>query len=808
DELPDRWGELSSIFSKDAVLKGSFDKYAESNKTKRGTLEFDARFLREIESWRTMLAETVAKHNRRLSVAEVNFVVQQTVDRIVFLRICEDRGIELYGRLKPLQEGRDVYARLKLLYADADNKYNSGLFHFRKEQGRRPPDSLTLGVDIDDRTLRHIFRQLYYPESSYAFSVVSSDILGQVYEQFLGKVIQIAPTGKAEVALKPEVRKAGGVFYTPTYVVKYIVANALGPLVEGRSLKEVERIHVVDPACGSGSFLLEAYQYLLDWHLNYYLQDPEKHVRKKRPPIRLVRDSQWRLATDERKRILLTSIFGVDIDTQAVEVTKLSLLLKVLEGENKDSIDNELKLLHARALPDLEANIRCGNSLIDSSIRQVARRATADQIATINPFDWKSDFPDIFAKGGFSAVIGNPPYIQLSMADYYSEPVSDYLAIRYDTTSGRMNTFGFFIMRAIDNLLAPDGYLGYIVPNTVLTQDYYEQLRIYLLDCVVERIETYRYPVFENAVVETVSFVVKNRRPVENVVTVDALDNRAGRRNTHTIAQTEFTKAPKHAFIVLADDQKLAFRKKLDSAGPPLGTLANLNQAIALKHDRKLSLSKGAKAPNYKRVLDGRDIGRYALAWPGNYLAYDVNNIHSCKRTDIFEAREKLFFRRVGDRLTATYDSEQFYALNTLVVITPKNLTQPVNLKYLLALINSRLLNFYYTIYIKSTKRIFSEIQARQLARIPIRQIDHSNFEDTNAEAELIYLVDEMLDAERKAAAARVPHEKTLAARRIRDAETRIDKLIYNLYDLTTDDIGLVEGEESEPRPRRAQMHD
>lgn len=267
-EYDQRWDDITSIFSKEAVLRGSFDKYADTSKGKRGTSEVDTAFLTEIESWRELLAHNIALRNSALSQRELNFAVQQTIDRIIFLRICEDRGIEPYGRLMALTNGNQIYARLTDLFRQADARYNSGLFHFREERDRpEAPDELTLQLTIDDKPLKEVFKNLYYPDSPYAFSVPPADILGSVYEQFLGKVIRLTPGNRAVVEDKPEVKKAGSVFYTPTYIVDYIVKNTVGKLVEGKKPKQVEKLKILDPACGSGSFLIGAYQKLLDWHL-------------------------------------------------------------------------------------------------------------------------------------------------------------------------------------------------------------------------------------------------------------------------------------------------------------------------------------------------------------------------------------------------------------------------------------------------------------------------------------------------------------------------------------------------------------
>jgi predicted type IV restriction endonuclease len=462
----EQWDEIAGIFSRDAILKGSFDKYVASNKHKKGTTEVDAAFLAEIERWRELLARNIALRNPGLSQRELNFSVQQTIDRIVFLRICEDRGMEPYGGLMALQNGENIYKRLFHLFARADEKYNSGLFHFKKEKCRQNCDSLTPFLQIDDRPLKDIFKNLYYPESPYEFSVLPADILGQVYEKFLGKVIRLTAGHQARIEEKPEVRKAGGVYYTPAYIVDYIVKSTMGRLVEGKKPGPrggVSHIRILDPACGSGSFLIGAYQFLLDWHTDTYVNDdPETWAKGKTPRLYRSRKGEWRLTTDERKRILLNNIYGVDIDHQAVEVTKLSLLLKVLEGEDEQSIGKQMLLFQERVLPDLSNNIKCGNSLItpDFHGHQQMSLFDEDEIYRVNAFDWNAEFADIMKDGGFDAVIGNPPYVRqegLSLSKAYFEK-------RFSVYHGAADLYVYFIEKGV-SLLRRDGFFSYIVAN-------------------------------------------------------------------------------------------------------------------------------------------------------------------------------------------------------------------------------------------------------------------------------------------------------------------------------------------------------
>jgi|WetSurMetagenome_2_1015567.scaffolds.fasta_scaffold00020_59 hypothetical protein len=305
-EYAEKWDWIAEHFSREAVLKGSFDKFAETAKGKKGTAEVDTAFLSEIENWRKILAGNLALRNPKMSQRELNFAVQRIIDRIIFLRICEDRGIEEYGQLLSLTNGQRAYQRLCHLFHNSDDRYNSGLFHFKKEKDRHEePDELTLDLDVDDKLLREIINtvgaRFIAPKTNRTESCQG--------------VINRAPTMKS---ITGESQQIAHTKITP---------------------KEVSKLRVVDPACGSGSFLIGAYQCLLDWHRDWYMQnDPVKWATGKKPALVQIHGGDWRLTIDDRKRILLNNIYGVDIDSQAVEVTKLSLLLKVLEGETEQSL--------------------------------------------------------------------------------------------------------------------------------------------------------------------------------------------------------------------------------------------------------------------------------------------------------------------------------------------------------------------------------------------------------------------------------------------------------------------------------------
>ena len=634
-EYEARWEEIAAIFSREAILKGSFDKYVESSKKKRGTAEVDDAFLKEIEIWRDLLARNIALRNPDLSTRELNYAVQRTIDRIIFLRICEDRGVESYGQLRALQNGAHVYPRLCQIFRRADERYNSGLFHFSVEKGRNDlPDDLTLNLTIDDKVLKGIFKGLYYPESPFEFSVLPADILGHIYEQFLGKVIRLTAGHHAKVEDKPEVKKAGGVYYTPTYIVDYIVKNTVGKLLEGKTPTKVAKIRVLDPACGSGSFLLGAYQHLLDWHQEWYTKhDPEKHAKGRSPKVYQGPGGEWRLTTAEKKRILLNNIYGVDIDTQAVEVTKLSLLLKVLEGENAETLGKTYRLFHERALPDLGENIKCGNSLIGPDFYEGQQLSLLDdeERYRINAFDWDSEFPEIMQAGGFDVVIGNPPYIS-----YYSREslkpmptIETYLTHRFsDCVGGRKNTFLFFLCQSLC-IRSQRGYTAMIVPDTLTNNDSYELTRRTLIKEGLQSAARLDFPVFNGPTVRT---VIPIAGPDAGSSIFSVFSSRRSFLQSEQDLQIEMAAATlgarplaKWPFASLAVEDILT---KMEETSIPLGSVAKTRDGVnpgPKSFRTRIINPPGSPKPTWRPLLEGRHIMRFYTLPTSEIIDYDAS---------------------------------------------------------------------------------------------------------------------------------------------------------------------------------------
>jgi len=641
---------LWDTFSKERVLKGSFDKFVQSDTHKKGTATVDKEFLLSLDSWRTYLATSVSWNNKNLSEEEINFAVQQTINRIIFLRIAEDRSIEPYGNLMDAVRQGNYFQNLFRLFLKADDKYNSGLFDARR-------DKISKNLVIDNKVIRNIIHELYYPESPYEFSVLSVEILGNAYERFLGKVIRITPAHHAKIEEKPEIRKAGGVYYTPQYIVDFIVKNTVGKVIEGKTPQMVNKVKILDPACGSGSFLLGAYQYLLDWHRGVYQEKLVHSKGLKEHPL----TPDGNLTTAEKKRILLNNIYGVDLDSNAVEVTKLSLLLKCMEGETDASIETLLRLFHEPVLPSLENNIKCGNSLID--VDYYAGELDFGEERIIKPFNWQRAFPNVFkiAKQGenldfkrqflkvknmsnetddlldkyqarepeslyknigFDVVIGNPPYVRQELLG--TQKI--YFQNKYRVYHGMADLYSYFIERSIQ-LLKPDGIYGVIVANKWMRTNYGEPLRIFLRQQnLLEIIDFGDLPVFQEATTYPCILILtksEKQSPQFRLTVPKTLDFSSLTEYVETHYSFRGKEILESIGWNLGDEDENNLLKKLQATGVPLenytqgkifrGIITGLNEAFVINEETKSRLIRedSRSAEIIKPFLAGRDIKMY-----------------------------------------------------------------------------------------------------------------------------------------------------------------------------------------------------
>ncbi len=896
-EYAGRWDEIAGVFSRDAVLKGAFDKFAESNKAKRGTSDFDQEFLKTIEGWRAELARNLALRNPNLTQRELNFSVQRIIDRVIFLRICEGRGIEDYGRLLALTNGDRIYKRLAQQFEQADARYNSGLFHFKREKNRHEaPDELTLGLDLDDKLLRDILKSLYYPDCPYVFSHLPADILGQVYEQLLGKVIRLTEGHRAVVEEKPEVKKAGGVYYTPTYIVEYIVQQTVGKLLEecsgrrkalaepaesdkvvegengpgrvttpgpparsptfppaassreaARILDRVSKLRILDPACGSGSFLLGAYEFLLQWHLDFYVNnEPTRWAKGSRPVLVQISGGNWRLTIAERKRILLDNLYGVDIDAQAVETTKLSLLLKVLEGETQQSLQPVLRMLQERALPDLGDNIKCGNSLIGPDFYQQAELPllTDEERYRINVFDWQKEFPGIFRRklatgelresasplddsmpgvplhgsygykkmksekavppparieseweGGFDAVIGNPPY-----GAFAGAAESNYFREKYRSPANSLDTFLLFVERG-HQLLRDQGLLGIIIPSGWVSTPSARPLRSLFIESFKPlSFVSLPFDVFHayiDTVVVTAQRVSKPEIHKSDSVQLFVFPSKFKIGSVRDFAQFE-KKAhyrdwlgSRHIeFLITCSRTETKILEKVRQKPKTLNDFLCVKRGIEVF--TPLPTSGGLVNP--KLALTGV-LQRFNLEHGKKaFVGYEAE-VEKSKPFEYFSA-PRILLRQVLSRklrLQGVFTAETFLTNQSVQSLIPNpELKSAPDLLFLLGILNSRLLSWYFVNFNSVARRDdFPKIIIQQTRELPFPDWDSKP--DKVLHDQMVKLVEQMLELHQRQSAARTPQEKASLERQIAATDTQIDRLVYDLYGLTDDEIRIIE---------------
>lgn len=425
-EYESKFEEIKKLLGKDAVYSGAFDTEWQTIETKLNQYSIDTLFLQQFNEWRKLLGTEIYKHDPKITEQELNDIVQSYLNRILFLRVCEDRNLEDYQTLLAFANASDFKALIKK-FEQADKRYNSGLFD------QLLKDKIVENISSAFWT---IIKQLYYPESPYSFSVFSSDILGSIYEIFLSEKLTVQ-NGAVELVKKPE-NVDRDIVTTPTFIINDILRNTVLPKCKDKTDKEILKLTFADIACGSGAFLLELFQLLNDILIDYYLKtDKTKLIQ--------TNINTYKLPFKIKRVLLLNCVYGVDKDFNAVEAAKFGLLLKLLEDENTSSTNTSKPVL-----PDLSNNIFFGNSLLNPT--QVEKKNQTE----INPFD--------FSQLRFDVIIGNPPYMKSEDMKNITPLELPLYKTNYISAYKQFDKYFLFLEQGM-NLLNDDGVLGYIVPS-------------------------------------------------------------------------------------------------------------------------------------------------------------------------------------------------------------------------------------------------------------------------------------------------------------------------------------------------------
>ena len=788
------------LLSRESLESGLLDKEAENWGKKRKKISIDEQLLSDFTRFRELLTKNIANLNveKNLTEEDLDEVVQRILDRLIFIRNVEDRELEQKVLISNLREWEDrgegkrngLYEFIIKTFVKFREQYNSGLFGEKDK-----PPHLCESVRIDNPVLCEVIEGLYWTEDktrSYDFSAIEADVLGNIYEQYLGHILKKTKK-RAKIKENHVHKKEQGIYYTPTYIVDYIVRNTLGELLKNEKT-DVEKIRVLDPACGSGSFLIKAFDVL-----NEYYSKKEGYSQTQLDATGIPYTKKVKILTD--------NIHGVDLDKQAVEIAQLNLLLRITEKGQK--------------LPLLQKNIRRGNSLIDDP-----------EVAGDDAFKWEEKFKQIMDEGGFDVVVGNPPYFNLQTIK--DESQNNHFKSRYKSYRGKADVLYLFIEK-INSLLKKDGYLGFIVASYFLKSHYADKLREFILQNyeIIKIVDFGSTKIFGDANVDTCILILrksnkkekflyallKNQsnitdflngtlrsKPMENINYKVLFRNQSkiGKSPWHLekekIADTnplsEVCNIGKGAATgkddIFVIDKKVAKELKLESE--LLDELVEdscidryrfkMSEKVLIRTERGANISNH---PQIKKYLESRRAElqkRYAVQREG------------VKWFEIVRYNEDLFSPKVKEQIYAyyrsphnkfAYSNKKFVTLTTTFVLTSKD-KYKVSLKYLLGILNSKFIENYSRKNAKKMGGCF-EYSSNFIGSIPIKIVPESQ------QQAIIKLVDKMLSLNHRLTELgdKRTDERARIEEEIKKTDAEIDGLVYEIYGITEEEIKIVE---------------
>ncbi|NRT14176.1 type I restriction-modification system DNA methylase subunit [Flavobacterium sp. 28A] len=668
---------------------------------------------------------------------------QKLIDRFLFIFFAEDRGllppnstIQILNKWKAdvdFGDERPLYDMFKQYFKFLDTgrqgttnraeiyAYNGGLF---KE------DTLLDKLEIDNDLLFKHTQTL----ASYDFeSQVDVNILGHIFENSLNEIESVnAEIEGGDFDKQTSKRKKDGVFYTPKYITKYIVENTIGKLCDEKKnelgFKEEEyfkgrknrqqntivklvetldvyrewllQLTICDPACGSGAFLNQALDFLIKEH-NYIDELKAKIL------------GGGLVFSDIENTILENNIFGVDLNEESVEIAKLSLWLRTAQPRRK--------------LNNLNSNIKCGNSLIESKA-----------VAGDKAFNWKEQFPNVFEQGGFDVIIGNPPYVP---TEYIDEIDKKYLEKKYQSAFGRINLYPIFYEKGI-SILNKKGLLGFVTPYTILKNKYYKEARKYIIENskIIELIDFKGVMVFQDAAVDSIILILQNIveenyifKQISNIISFESFIYTEDNFSVSNIFKNEDL-----SMLITVNDKLI---KKVSKDTVQLSKIINFNQGIITGGNSKYLTEVPSEVT--EKVLTGSDFNRYNLKPTSQLIIYDTKLLHRPRKREIYEVASKILLRQTASFPICMLDNEQYYTLDT--VHNGLLLDNNYDLKYVLTLLNSKLLKFLYESSVNEGGKVFAQVKIMYVDPLPIKKVNKNEQISFITKADLILSLNEKL---------------------------------------------------------------
>jgi len=722
--------------SKEYFLENKTLRKAEDEGRLKKRSSIDRALLDDLMYMRKLISDDIrTKYGDKYDINDRDDIVQRILNRLIFIRRCEDIGISpeetLLTDINKLPDNR-AYSKLKDIFKVYNTVYNSGLFVIGK-------DNDCDSIDIDGTIIKTLVQYLYDSKDKqyvYNFDWIDADVLGQIYEQYLGKILSQTKSGKSKLKDGQAHKKEEGIYYTPTYIVDYILKNTLGELLKDKKVKAKE-LKILDPACGSGSFLIKAFDYL-----NKYFSDNEESKQYK-----LDYQGSYSIKTE----ILKNNLFGVDLDNKAVEITKLNLLLKAAEKERKLPEELDLHILHR-------------NSLIDDEL-----------IAGFNAFLWK----DNFQEGSFDVVIGNPPWIQ---SKFLPENEKEYYSKKYYVAKKQYDLFSLFIEKSL-KVLKEGGILGFIVPDRFIVNLDYDIFRKYLLDkACIKKIIVVGEGVFEGVEMPSAIIIIEKcsseKKRIENKVSI-ALQLYS---KIQIKCQKDFMKNEGYVFNIFESSEASSITKNIEKDTVRLSSLVDNGRGVEIgRKCDAISTSHGDV-----KFLIGKDIGRYTIKGM-HYLKLGQENINY-KSPDFYKG-EKILIRKTGLGINAVLDKDS-YVIQVIYVLKKKPDTN-LNLKYILGILNSKLISYYYFCkFGQKERKTFPHLTQGKVLLLPIKIIPEHKQEH------IAQLVDKIQELSKQL--VMFGNKKTEQQSRLEEEMHRIDNeldqyIFYEVYELSKSDVDIIE---------------